>query len=130
MNHHLEHSTQVLSRHHSEECCTGAHCTIHNMSDHPLRELEQHWNGEYMERIGPNREVWEDPDSPNPQPGPNAARCLDCEELLYSQTRHDFKTCKCGNLLVDGGSAYIRRGFKDMSRIEEIEQWPVPAGWR
>lgn len=83
-----------------------------------------------MERVAPSGEVWEDPDSPHPQERPNAARCLDCGDLLYSRNRHDYKTCTCGNLSVDGGSAYIRRGFRDLSRIEEIENWPVPGGWR
>ncbi len=130
MTHQLENSEQVLAHNHPADQCFGDNCTIHNMSDHPLRSLEQHWNGEFMERISPSGEVWQDPDSPHLQTGPNAARCLDCGNLLYSQTRHDFKTCECGNLSVDGGSAYTRRGFRDTARIQEITSWPVPAGWR
>jgi hypothetical protein len=131
MSHQLENSEQVLSSHHPADRCLGETCTIHNMSDHPLRALEQHWNGEFMERISPSGEVWEDPDSPYPQDRPNAARCLDCGVVLYSRFRHDYKECACPNLMVDGGSAYIRRGWrKGESSIEEIKSWPVPAGWQ
>lgn len=130
MTHHLENSDQVLDQHHPADRCIGQFCTLHNMSDHPLRSLEQHWNGEFMERISSSGEVWQDPDCPDLQKGPNAARCLDCGDLLYSQTRHDFKTCACGNLSVDGGSAYTRRLYRKEPLIEEITSWPVPAGWR
>lgn len=130
MTHQLENSELRLVNTHPEDRCVGEHCTIHNMSDHPLRALTQVWNGEFMERVSPSGEVWEDPDNPHPQERPNAARCLDCNVVLYSRFRHDFKECPCGNLMVDGGSAYVRRGWKEQSRIEEITSWPVPAGWR
>lgn len=83
-----------------------------------------------MERHSESGEVWEDPDQPDPQQRPNAARCLVCGDLLYSRYRHNFKTCSCGNLSVDGGASYIRRAFKDPSKIEEIVNWPVPSGWK
>jgi hypothetical protein len=28
--------------------------------------------------------------------------------------------CSCGNLHVDGGEAYLKRGYKDPSRVQEI----------
>jgi hypothetical protein len=130
MTHQLEHSDQVLTSHHSADKCEGEYCTIHNMSNHPLRHFKQYWNGEFMERVSSSGEVWQDPDSPRIQHRPNAARCLDCDVVLYSRFRHDYKECPCGNLMVDGGSAYIRRGWKDQARIGEITSWPVPAGWQ
>lgn len=42
----------------------------------------------------------------------NAAECLVCGDYIRSNHRHDFKYCKCGNISVDGGSWYVRRGFK------------------
>lgn len=134
--HQLENSEQFLVGVHPADRCAGESCTIHNRSDHPLRHLPQVWNGEYMERYEPAAEgetgrIWQDPDSPHPQARPNAARCMDCGVLLYSRFRHDFKQCACpNNTMVDGGSAYIRRGGKNLDRIEEITSWPVPAGWR
>jgi len=41
----------------------------------------------------------------------NRAYCTDCHTLLESTSVHDFRTCKCGSLSVDGGLAYIRRCY-------------------
>ena len=42
----------------------------------------------------------------------NAATCNLCGERIRSKNRHDYVTCKCGNVSVDGGSWYAKRGFK------------------
>jgi Zn finger protein HypA/HybF involved in hydrogenase expression len=42
----------------------------------------------------------------------NSVRCLKCGEEIESTNRHDFVTCKCGNVSVDGGKDYLRRVFK------------------
>lgn len=39
----------------------------------------------------------------------NAAVCLTCSDYIRSMHRHDFKSCKCGDLIVDGGSWYAKR---------------------
>lgn len=39
----------------------------------------------------------------------NSARCLHCGDEVESTHRHDFRTCGCGELSVDGGHDYIRR---------------------
>jgi hypothetical protein len=41
----------------------------------------------------------------------NAAKCEECGDVLRSKNRHDFVTCSCGNLSVDGGSWYTKRSF-------------------
>lgn len=38
----------------------------------------------------------------------NSAMCLKCKEVLVSRTRHDFVTCKCGAVSIDGGLDYRR----------------------
>jgi hypothetical protein len=43
----------------------------------------------------------------------NRAKCLKCGDELVSETRHDYRTCECGNLSVDGGSWYGKRNFRD-----------------
>ena len=48
----------------------------------------------------------------------NAAKCMYCYEIVESKWRHDFNTCRCGNLSVDGGLDYIRRAFFDREWIE------------
>jgi len=45
----------------------------------------------------------------------NAVRCNKCDDYIYSANRHDFKTCKCGNISVDGGMDYLRRVGKGIS---------------
>lgn len=58
----------------------------------------------------------------------NRAQCLKCHDIIESHTRHDFKFCKCGNMFVDGGKDYLRRGSQnpgeilDMSEIVEITE--------
>ena len=42
----------------------------------------------------------------------NAAHCLSCNKIIESEYSHDFVRCECGNVFVDGGKSYIRRGVK------------------
>jgi hypothetical protein len=39
----------------------------------------------------------------------NAVNCLSCGDLIVSKHRHDFVTCTCGAISVDGGQEYLRR---------------------
>ena len=59
----------------------------------------------------------------------NAARCRKCGDVIESKHVHDFVWCKCGQIFVDGGHEYLRRGFKDskddfedLSEFEEIPE--------
>ena len=52
----------------------------------------------------------------------NEAKCVMCEEIVFSRHRHDYKTCSCGEVSVDGGMDYIRRGgslFEERSLFME-----------
>jgi hypothetical protein len=53
----------------------------------------------------------------------NKAKCLACGETLESRHRHDYVTCSCGNLSVDGGKDYLKRNFRDYSMIEELSEF-------
>ena len=53
----------------------------------------------------------------------NKARCKACDTVIESKHRHDFVTCKCGLISVDGGKDYIRRLFKDYDDIEELSEY-------
>ena len=44
----------------------------------------------------------------------NSAKCLKCGDKIVSKHKHDYITCSCGNISVDGGLDYCRRIFKDM----------------
>ena len=49
----------------------------------------------------------------------NAARCKKCGTVIESKHRHDFVSCACGAIFVDGGHDYIRRGG-DPSLMEDL----------
>lgn len=43
----------------------------------------------------------------------NQAQCNNCFDIITSKHRHDYVTCSCGNLSVDGGLDYTKRKFGD-----------------
>lgn len=49
----------------------------------------------------------------------NAAKCLSCLEVVRSKNRHDFTSCSCGTLTVDGGSWYAKR-IGDRTKWEDM----------
>lgn len=54
----------------------------------------------------------------------NSAQCKLCGDILVSKSRHDFKECSCGEIFVDGGNAYLRRGFKsDVGNLIELSEY-------
>ena len=38
----------------------------------------------------------------------NAVRCLQCRDVIESRHSHDYVSCSCGNIAVDGGPSYER----------------------
>lgn len=57
----------------------------------------------------------------------NRARCLKCGETIESTYTHDYKTCSCGNLSVDGGTDYIRRSYRaDPDSFEDLSEFKGP----
>lgn len=61
----------------------------------------------------------------------NAVQCLECNDIIESESRWDFKFCSCGNIAVDGGTNYLRRvghgitkkTYKDLS-VTEVDTTP------
>lgn len=49
----------------------------------------------------------------------NSAKCLLCGDEVESVHRHDFVTCNCGNLSVDGGTEYLRRVYNSADTYED-----------
>jgi hypothetical protein len=35
-------------------------------------------------------------------------RCKKCGDVIVSKHRHDYRTCKCGKIAIDGGSDYTK----------------------
>lgn len=58
----------------------------------------------------------------------NAARCRKCGDVIESSSVHDFRTCGCGSVSVDGGLRYLRR-VGDLDLIEELSEWSDEDGW-
>lgn len=48
-------------------------------------------------------------------------RCKRCGDVIQSLSRHDFRSCKCGSVFVDGGSDYLRYGWPDGDEAEWVE---------
>lgn len=50
----------------------------------------------------------------------NKAKCKKCGDIIQSNNLHDFKSCKCGAITVDGGSWYCKRTAKNIEDFEEL----------
>lgn len=50
----------------------------------------------------------------------NQGRCKLCGDAPFSAHRHDFKSCECGEICVDGGTAYLRRLAKNFNNFIEM----------
>lgn len=50
---------------------------------------------------------------------PGILKCMQCNKILVSFHRHDFKSCGCPNdTIIDGGYDYLRCGGKDLKKIQ------------
>jgi hypothetical protein len=57
----------------------------------------------------------------------NAARCRGCGQVIESKAQHDWVQCKCGATFVDGGLAYLRRGYTEAVGFDELSEYePAP----
>ena len=54
----------------------------------------------------------------------NAVTCLACGDFIVSKHRHDFVTCTCGAVSVDGGQEYLRR-VGDFGNAMDLS-WSLP----
>jgi len=56
----------------------------------------------------------------------NRVQCKLCSDVIESHYRHDWVSCKCGEVFVDGGHDYFRWGainhenIIDLSEVEEV----------
>jgi hypothetical protein len=51
-------------------------------------------------------------------------RCPKCQDVIYSNSRHDCERCLCGAVYIDGGWDYTRYGgdAPDISRFEPVSR--------
>ena len=52
----------------------------------------------------------------------NKAQCRLCGDVIESKSGHDFRRCKCGEIFVDGGRNYLRRGASSLDNIIELSE--------
>ena len=51
----------------------------------------------------------------------NAVRCIACDSILESKTRHDYVKCHCPNeTACDGGLEYQRTLAVDLDKVENL----------
>jgi hypothetical protein len=56
----------------------------------------------------------------------NAVICNKCDDYIFSKHRHDFVQCKCGNIFVDGGQEYLRRGGHGLTDRSYVDlSWSI-----
>lgn len=53
----------------------------------------------------------------------NKARCKKCNTVIESKTVHDYVSCKCGAIAVDGGRIYLKRNWCNPDDLEELSEY-------
>ena len=51
----------------------------------------------------------------------NAIQCPRCGDTIYSRTRHDYRSCSCGSVSIDGGFDYMISSNSDTSGHYKID---------
>lgn len=46
-----------------------------------------------------------------------AVQCRKCLDVIISLYHHDYHTCSCGDIAIDGGRDYVRVGYTDTPPI-------------
>lgn len=52
----------------------------------------------------------------------NAIKCRHCGDIIEFKTVHDFHTCSCGRVSVDGGKEYLRRCASSSDDYDEMAE--------
>lgn len=61
----------------------------------------------------------------------NSLGCPVCGDIIFSRARHDFHSCSCGAVSIDGGFSYTRvlwsPDIKDPPKTFELEVDQTPT---
>jgi hypothetical protein len=52
----------------------------------------------------------------------NKAQCKKCGDIIESKHVHDFVSCDCGEISVDGGHDYLKRSAYDFDNVIELSE--------
>ena len=56
-------------------------------------------------------------------------QCPKCKDTIYSRTRHDFRSCSCKSIFIDGGLDYTKVGaLKEDIDINNLEIEEIKMG--
>uniref|UniRef100_A0A6M3JH66 DUF7695 domain-containing protein n=1 Tax=viral metagenome TaxID=1070528 RepID=A0A6M3JH66_9ZZZZ len=53
----------------------------------------------------------------------NRAQCLKCKDIIESKSEYNFVRCSCGEIFVDGGLMFARRGANDFKNFKEMIEY-------
>lgn len=54
--------------------------------------------------------------------------CPGCGDKIYSRSRHDFRTCSCESMSVDGGFDYVKISLSPEFKFEDIMEEDIELG--
>lgn len=49
----------------------------------------------------------------------NKIKCLKCNDIIQSKFTHDYNTCRCKSVAVDGGMNYLKRCGSDWIDVSD-----------
>lgn len=52
----------------------------------------------------------------------NAAQCKKCNTVIESKHRHDYVSCSCNEISIDGGCDYLRRTENNFGNLIELSK--------
>lgn len=100
---------------HTIEYCSNKNCPVHHPREHEYSDLPLDWVAGSFVRLSPSFHggMMIDPDDFAYNSGRgviirNSAQCGQCGNEVISTYTHDFRSCECGNVSVDGGHSYVR----------------------
>ena len=115
------------ARVHAESVCEPEFpCVIHRHSGHEGSDLPMHLSERGLVSHVDDDGLHPCPDSLAyfrrlyPERTQTGIRCPECSEEIYSNSRHDFVSCKCRDSFVDGGFDYLRYGGLVAAKIEQV----------
>ena len=50
----------------------------------------------------------------------NGIMCPKCDDIIFSRAHHDFHSCTCGSVNIDGGFEYLRFGWNNDINRDDI----------
>ena len=52
----------------------------------------------------------------------NKVKCIHCKDIIESRYRHDYVSCSCGAVSVDGGKDYLKRSYTSEASYIELSE--------